>query len=80
MNETDMEQWREIADAMQTLQDAQTDLLDELARGGDVPKGTYRDHYEQLSDAQSKLKSDLEDRLFEEHPDDATIGIFYGDD
>lgn len=80
MKETDMDQWHEIAAAMQQLQDAQTDLLDAMARNGDVPKGVYNDHYERLSDAQSKLKSDLEDRMFNEHPDEAEIDIFYGGD
>ena len=75
---TDFENWEEIADAMRDVQEAHSELLSAMAHRGDVPKSVYVDLYDDLSDTQSQLKSDLEDRMFEEHPDKADTAVFYG--
>jgi len=77
LQSTEFEQWEEIAEAMDELQDAQKRLLDEIAQNGNVPKTVYSSVYSDLSEAQSQLKSDLEDRMFKEHPDRAEINVFY---
>ena len=76
---TDIEQWEEIAEAINELEEAKSKLLTAMAQRGDVPKSVYRDHYDRLNDAESKLKSDLEDRMFEEHGDKVDTKVFYGD-
>lgn len=77
LQSTEFEQWEEIAEAMDELQEAQKRLLDEIAQNGNVPKTVYRSVYSDLSEAQSQLKSNLDDRMFKEHPDRAEIDVFY---
>lgn len=77
---TDFEQWKEIADAINELQEAQSNLLSAMAHNGNVPKSVYMDQYDRMSDAEAQLKSDLEDRMFEEHTDKADTKVFYGND
>ncbi|SEQ03097.1 hypothetical protein [Natrinema salaciae] len=78
MQRTDMVEWEKIAEAIHQLQDARSNLLRTLTGEGNVPKSVYRTQYERVEDSTSKLKSDLEDRMFEEHPDEASIDVFYG--
>jgi len=72
---TDMQQWKKIAEAMNKLEEAQWEAFRALA--GDVPKTVWQDQFSQISDAEGKLKSDLEDRMFKEHPDDSDVYTFY---
>jgi phage-related minor tail protein len=80
MRKTDMEQWAEIAQAVKELQEARSNLLEELTHDGNVPKTVYNTQFDRVGDGASKLKSDLEDRMFKEHPDEATTDVFYGGD
>lgn len=75
---TEMEQWREIAEAMNRLEEAKLEAFRALA--GDIPKSVWEDQYQRMSDAETKLKSDLEDRMFKEQHDEADTHIFYGRD
>ena len=77
LQSTEFEQWEEIAEAMDELQDAQKRLLDEMTQNGNVPRRVYQSVYYDLSEAQSQLKSDLDDRMFKEHPDRAERDVFY---
>ncbi|KXA92555.1 hypothetical protein AKJ66_03970 [candidate division MSBL1 archaeon SCGC-AAA259E22] len=43
-----------------------------------VPKFVYNDKYHNVSKHLREMKSDLEDRMFEEHPDKADENVFYG--
>ncbi|NUC75039.1 hypothetical protein HTZ84_22500 [Haloterrigena sp. SYSU A558-1] len=80
MQRTDMGQWEDIAAAINDLEAARRDLLDELTKNGNVPKTAYGDQYRRIGDATTKLKSDLENRMFDEHSDDASTDVFYGSD
>lgn len=77
---TDFENWEEIADAMRDVQEAHSEMLSAMTRRGEVPKSVYSDVYDDLTDAQSHLKSDLENRMFKEHPDKANTAVFYAGD
>jgi len=73
-----MGQYREYAELLNTIEQAKHDLL--VAMAGDVPKTVYRDGYDKISDGESRLRSDLENRMAKEHPDDFNLEVFYGND
>lgn len=65
---TDIEQWGEIGDQAKKARDEMFELFDLLR--GDVPKTVWYDDFKKMLDANGALKSILEDRLSEEHPDE----------
>ena len=71
-----MDQWNEIADTVNELEQLQTELLEQMS--GNVPKSVYIDSFEKIQSGTTTLKSDLEDRMFQEHPNEADVTIFYG--
>jgi hypothetical protein len=73
-----MEEFKEYARLLNEIQALNSELLDKMA--GDVPKKVYSNGFEKLSDGESQLKSDLEDRMAEEHPDEWSVDVFYGDE
>ena len=75
ISETDFEKWKEIAEKIKNVRRELYELSDELET---VPKNVYNDEYHQVSKHLRGLKSKLEDRMFEEHPDEADENIFYG--
>lgn len=78
METTDMDQWKRIAATIDEFQAARSDLFIELAHESNIPKTEYMAAYQKLETATDTLKSDLENRLFEEHPDEASTDLFYG--
>jgi hypothetical protein len=76
MKETDYEDWIEIAEQTARVEEE----LRELARmmSGSVPKSVHHQQWDRADDAMTKLKSDLENRFAEEHPDDWSTHDFYG--
>jgi hypothetical protein len=77
MSDTDMETWEEIGEQARRVQSElyylQTLLADE------VPKSTYYNSFSDADSAITSLKSALEDRMAEEHPDDWETDVFYGE-
>ncbi|EMA45495.1 hypothetical protein C449_07740 [Halococcus saccharolyticus DSM 5350] len=77
---TDMDDWEEIGEQAQKARE-ELFKLHELLGGGDaVPKTVWRDAFEKADGGLSALKSDLEDRMVEEHPDEFDTDVFYGGD
>jgi len=77
---TEYEQWLEIAAQVNAVQAEMRELLNQLNTDGDVPKTVYGPQNRRANDALSQLKSDLENRMFEEHPEKASTDDFYGRD
>lgn len=75
---TDMEQWEEIGKQAQKAREELFALHELLS--GSVPKTAWRDGFETADDGLTALKSDLENRMGEEHPDDFDTDVFYGGD
>ncbi len=69
-----MENWKEIAKKIKKVQRELHDLSLKLET---VPKDIYKDEYHQVSERLEELKSNLEDRMFEEFPEKAEEDIFY---
>jgi hypothetical protein len=73
---TDLETWNEIAEQMKAVQDEYNELFRLLPN---VPKSVWMDEYADGDDSITQLKSDLEDRMSEEHPDEWDTDVFYGE-
>ena len=74
---TEYDHWQEIGNQAKRL-GAEKNHLHSLLTG-DVPKTVWKDQFGRLDDSYSKLKSDLEDRIADEHPSEWEISDFYGD-
>lgn len=77
---TDMDDWEEIGEQAQQAREELFNLFDLIAEDGNVPKTAWLDAFEKADDGLSALKSDLEDRMAEEHPDEFDTDVFYGGD
>lgn len=75
MEKTDFEKWKEIAEKVKDVRRELYELSNELET---IPQSVYMDEYHQVSKHLRKMKSDLEDRMFEEHPEEADEDVFYG--
>lgn len=73
---TDMKRWELIADQMRRTQ---AELMALLTLLNSVPKTVHRDGFSKADDGLTQLKSDLEDRMAEEHPDTWDTDVFYGE-
>lgn len=73
---TDMKQWELIADQVRRTR-AELMALHTLL--STVPKTVQRGGFDKTDAGLTKLKSDLEDRMAEEHPDTWDTDVFYGD-
>jgi len=71
-----MDEWKRYAELLDELDNIKFKLLDAIA--GDVPKTVHSPGWDKIDEGETKLRSDLEDRMFQEHPDKASIDIFYG--
>ena len=72
---TELEEWEEIGDEVQQVHD---DLIELVHTLNAVPKSVWRDEFDQAKDGVDGLKNVLDNRLFEEHPDEASVDTFYG--
>lgn len=70
----DFERYAQLLDQIEELHFQLMTML-----SGDVPKSVYLDGWAKMNDGETKLRSDLEDRLFQEHPEKADIDVFYGE-
>jgi len=71
---TPFEKWKKIGREAKKLHKRISDFLNLI---DSVPK-TERREFRKVSDHFQKLRSDLEDRMFKEHPQKASTGIFFG--
>ena len=78
MQKTDMEDWEEIGEQAQKAREELFKLHELLGGGSVVPKTVWREAFTKADDGMSALKSDLEDRMAEEHPDEFDTDVFYG--
>ncbi len=76
IEKTDFEKWKKIAEKVKNVRRELHELSQEL---DSVPKSVYSEKYHQISKHLRQIKSDLEDRMFKEHPKQADENIFYGD-
>jgi len=73
-----MAEFHEYAAYLDRIEELKMELLD--AMSGDVPKSVSRPGWEKMDAGETKLRSDLEDRMFTEHPRNASTKVFYGGD
>ena len=72
-----MEYYRDISIQISKVRYEISKLWDML--GGHTPKGIFIKNIYKSSKGIDQLNSDLEDRMFIEHPDEASTYMFYGD-
>ncbi len=75
LGSTDFEKWKEIAEKVKNVRRELYELSDDLET---VKDSVYNDEYHEVSKNLRKMKSKLEDRMFEEHPEKADENVFYG--
>jgi hypothetical protein len=78
MSELDMERWEEIGEQARRVQ-AELYHLQRMM-GDDVPKSVYMEAFGDADTAVVELKSALEDRMAQEHPESWDTGTFFGDE
>lgn len=76
MKKTSIEDWKKIAKQGKLVQE-ELHHLDRLL-SGNVPKTVYRARFHRIDLSIADLRSTLEDRFSEEHPDDFDSGMFFG--
>lgn len=67
-----MKEWEEVAEIVEVLEQSYEYLF---SGPHNLPKSAFNDFT--LEKAINKLKSDLEEQMFDEHPGEATIDVFY---
>ena len=75
MDKTEYERWREIGDKVKELDRELVKLVNEL---NDIPNTVWWDQHDRACDAMTQMKSDLEERMAKEHPEEWEISVFYG--
>lgn len=75
MQTTDMEKWKKIADEIRKVRKEMIKANDELKT---IPKTVYNEDFNKALEGWNQMISNLEDRMFKEHPDKANTNIFYG--
>lgn len=73
---TDFEEWEEIGEYVKQVNNDVTHLVTVL---NSVPKSVWGDEVRKADDALAELKNILEERMFQEHPEKADMGVFYGE-
>lgn len=68
-----MEEWREAAEIVEVMEDSYSYLF---CGDHNLPKSAFNDFT--LDNAMSRIRSDLEEQMFDEHPDQASTSVFYG--
>lgn len=68
-----LEEWKEVAEIIESLKDSYNYLF---CGDHNLPKSAFNDFA--LEKAISKMRSDLEEQMFDEHPEKAEISVFYG--
>ena len=71
-----MEYYRDVSIQISKIRYEFFKLLDML--GGHIPKGVYRKGVDKIDAGTMQLPSDLENRMYKEHPDIDPTYMFYG--
>lgn len=72
---TDLDEWEEIGEEVQQIHD---DLIELVHTLNTVPKSVWRDDFDEAKHGVDQLKDSLDDRLFKEHSEEASVDTFYG--
>lgn len=71
-----VDEWKRYAELLDQIEELHFELMNEMS--GNVPETVSEQGWEKMHEGQTKLKSDLEDRFAEEHPDEFDTHVFYG--
>lgn len=70
-----MQEWSAIGESAKQARQQLMDLSQKIQR---KTRLTYHDRLVYIIARLDKLRSDLEEEMFQQHPDDAHINVFYG--
>jgi len=70
-----MDEFEKYAEMLYLIRHLQLELGREMS--GNVPKNVQRPGYEKMREGTDRLRSDLENRMAAEHPDEWSIDVYY---